>query len=89
MQQLIFDEANGLYSRIKGLPSQQRVRVVGQLAELNRAFWGNRQARGREHDVFALTLQRNLERWQWLQNMHEEVIGELELLAAGQEVPVR
>ena len=88
-QELIFDKANELGSIIKGLPLEHRVRVVKQLMELNRSYWSDRQTRSETYDVFASTLQKNLERWQWLQSMHEEVIGELELLAAGQAVPVK
>ena len=89
LQVLIFDKANELNSRIKGLQLEHRVRVVQQLAELNRAYWGDGQSgmtQNAQYDAFALSLQRNLERWQWLQGMHAGVIGELEILVAGQAV---
>ena len=86
LQELIFDKANELYSMIKDSLLEYRVRVVQELAELNLAYWSDAQIRKGRYDVFALSFQTSLEGWQWLQSMHESVIGELEILVARQAV---
>lgn len=96
LMQLVFEEANKLYEWLNGIVRTSHAKfmsiddqeeTVNLLRELNASYWnGSGSLRFRSPSevnavrITALRMQHDLEKWQWVRNLHEEVIGELELL---------